>query len=174
MIKVVSRFASLLIVAGALVFFSNCGGDDPKPSKEEQQFNKLKKEWTMLTSNGASLSQNGSTVDRTLDFTGFKLNLSANTFNKNAPAGPYNFTVSGTRPNPSPWPNSGKWSIAVVGAGDTGSLLRTDADGVSNPISITYNINSNGQLTLTFECDDCDYAGSRTEEVNGLWTFVLQ
>jgi hypothetical protein len=174
MIKVVSRLASLVIVAGALVFFSNCGGDDPKPSKEEQQFNKLKKTWTIVATNGASLSQGGAAVDRTADFTGFTLNLSANTFDKNSPSGPYDFSVSGTRPTPSPWPSNGEWSIAVVGTGDTGSLLRTDADGVSNPISIAYNISSNGQLTLTFECEDCDYSGSRTEEVNGVWTFILQ
>jgi hypothetical protein len=167
MIKVVSRLASLVIVAGALVFFSNCGGDDPKPSKEEQQFNKLKKAWTIVATNGASLSQGGVAVDRTADFTGFTLSITG-TFNSNNPDGPYNYTVSGDRPTPSPWPESGTWEFAIIGTGDNGTLLRSDG------IDILYSIASNGQLTLSFECENCTYDGSRTEEVNGTWTFVLQ
>ncbi|MBX2970193.1 MAG: hypothetical protein KF803_12555 [Cyclobacteriaceae bacterium] len=162
MIKVVSRLASLLIVAGALVFFSNCGGDDPKDPVQKTQLSKLSKTWTIVS------AQLGSTI-RTPEFQtpNFTLTISG-AFNSNNPNGPYNYSVGGTRPTPSPWPASGQWSFAVTGTGDTGSLQRSDG------LTMAYTISSSGQLTLTFECEDCDYAGSRTEEVNGVWTFVLQ
>lgn len=159
MIKVVSRLASLMIVAGALVFFSNCGGDDPKDPAQKVQLEKLSTTWNIV-----SATLDG--TPRTADFTGFTLTISG-TFNSNDPDGPYNYSVSGTRPTPSPWPASGQWEFAVLGTGDTGTLLRSDG------VDFTYSISSNNQLTLTFECEDCDYAGSRTEEVNGTWVFVL-
>jgi hypothetical protein len=159
MIKVVSRLASLMIVAGALVFFSNCGGDDPKDPAQKVQLEKLSTTWNIV-----SATLDG--TPRTADFTDFTLTISG-TFNSNDPDGPYNYSVAGTRPTPSPWPASGQWDFAAIGTGDTGSILRSDG------VPVTYSIASNGQLTLTFECIDCDYAGSRTEEVNGNWIFVL-
>lgn len=159
MIKVATRLASLMIVAGALVFFSNCGGDDPKPTAEEVQLGKLSSTWNIV-----SATLDGTT--RTTDFTEFTLTISG-TFNTTNPTGPYNYSVSGSRPTPSPWPANGQWSFATVGTGDTGSFLRSD------DVPITYSIASNGQLTLTFDCEDCDYAGNRTKEVNGTWVFVL-
>ncbi|WKZ58521.1 MAG: hypothetical protein QY309_11650 [Cyclobacteriaceae bacterium] len=159
MIKVVSRLASLMIVAGALVFLSNCGGDDPKDPAQKVQLEKLSTTWNIV-----SATLDGTT--RTADFTGFTLTISG-TFNSNDPDGPYNYSVSGTRPTPSPWPASGQWEFAVLGTGDTGTLLRSDG------VDVTYSISSNNQLTLSFACVECDYAGSRVEEVIGDWVFVL-
>jgi hypothetical protein len=127
--------------------------------KEEEQLDKLKKSWNII-----SAALNGST--RTSDFSGFKLIISG-IFDPANPNGPYNYSVSGSRPTPSPWPSSGQWSFAAIGTGDSGTLLRSD------DVPITYSINSNGHLTVTFECQDCDYAGSRTKEVNGTWVFVF-
>lgn len=168
--KVLARTVSLVILASAVVLMSNCGGDDPEKSKEEIQFNKLKKEWAILTpTNGATLSSGGAPTDRTPEFSGFKLNISG-TFNANSPNGPYPFTVSGSRPTPSPWPASGTITFAGLGSGDSGSLIRKDQSG-GNDLPMTYSINSNGQLTLEFICIDCSYAGGRIEAVNGTWTF---
>lgn len=138
MIKVVSRLASLMIVAGALVFLSNCGGDDPKDPAQKVQLEKLSTTWNIV-----SATLDGTT--RTADFTGFTLTISG-TFNSNDPDGPYNYSVSGTRPTPSPWPASGQWEFAVLGTGDTGTLLRSDG------VDVTYSISSNNQLTLSFAC----------------------
>lgn len=163
MIKVVSRLASLMIVAGALVFFSNCGGDDPKPSREEQQLNKLKKEWSIT---GASLEGDATRIN---DFTNFKLNLSTITFNKNSPQGPYNYSVSGSRPVIGPWPASGQFDLIPGANGDTGTLVRKNDN-----IPMIYTISSTGQLTLEFNCSSCSYPPTgRTKEVNGQWVFTF-
>ena len=159
MIKIMSRLVSLMIVAGALVFFSSCGGDDPKDPAQKVQLQKLSTTWNIV-----SATLDG--TPRTDDFTGFTLAMSG-TFNSNDPDGPYNYSVNGTRPTPSPWPASGQWEFAILGTGDAGTLLRSDG------VNISYSIASNGQLTLSFKCLECDYAGSRTEEVNGDWVFVL-
>lgn len=164
MIKVVSRLASLLILAGAAVFFSNCGGDDPKDPAQKVQLEKLSATWNIV-----SVTLEGQ--DRISDFTDFTLTISG-TFNSNDPDGPYNYSVSGTRPTPSPWPASGQWEFAITGTGDSGSIVRTP-----DSVPISYTLNSNGELTLTFNCPDgvCeDHAGSRNEEVGGDWIFVLE
>lgn len=165
MVKIMPRLASLMVVAGALIFFSNCGGSDPKDPVQKTQLSKLSKTWTIVS------AQLGSTI-RTPDFQSpnFTLTISG-TFNSSNPNGPYTYTVSGKRPDPSPWPDGGQWEFAVNGSGDSGTIVRKDPGG---DLTISYVILSNGNLSLTFECEDCNFAGSKTEEVNGVWTFVLQ
>lgn len=158
--KTFSRFASLLILTGVIIVFTNCGGDDPPPPPEKGQLEKLSKTWNIVS---ASLDGN----NRTADFTSFKLTISG-TFNSTSPEGPYQFSVSGSRPNPSPWPANGTWTFTNVGTGDTGSLLRNDG------VPMIYTIASNGQLTISdLICTNCNYPGGRTEQVNGNWTFVF-
>lgn len=164
MIKVVSRLASLLIVAGVLVFFSNCGGDDPKDPAQKVQLEKLSKTWTILSAHLGSDERTSDfeTPDFTLTITG--------TFNSNSPDGNYNFSVGGNRPDPSPWPANGQWKFITTGAGDSGAIQR-----IGDGITMSYSINSSGQLNLTFNCPIgvCNYDGDRNKEVNGDWTFVL-
>lgn len=159
--KLLTRTLSLFTIASLTLFFANCGGDDPKKSKEEVQLGKLKKTWTIVS---AELDGD----PRTADFTGFTLEISG-TYDKNAEPGdyPYDYTVSGSRPTPSPWPGppgTGTWEFG----GDPETLIVRD-DGVG----IVYSINSSGQLTLQFTCDGCNYDGARTVEVDGNWEFVL-
>ncbi len=160
--KVLARTVSLVVLVSAVVLMSNCGGDDPEKSAQEIQLGKLSKTWNIVS---ASLGG----ANRTGDFTNFKLTITG-TFNSNAPNGPYNFSVSGARPTPSPWPANGTWSFVNIGTGDSGSLVRNDG------VPMVYTINSSGQLTISdLICTSCDYAGAagRTEAVNGNWTFVF-
>ncbi len=160
MMKILARVVSFVILASAVVFMSNCGGKDPAPIAQQVQLGKLSKTWNIV-----SASLDG--ANRTGDFTNFKLTITG-TFNSNAADGPYNFSVSGDRPTPSPWPASGTWSFVNIGTGDSGSLVRNDG------VPMVYSINSSGQLTISdLDCEECDYPGARTEAVNGLWTFVF-
>jgi len=160
MMKLLARTVSFVILASAVVFLSNCGGDDPEKSAQEVQLGKLSKTWNIV-----SVTLDG--TPRTADFTGFQLSITG-AFNTNAPNGPYNFSVTGSRPTPSPWPASGTWSFVNIGTGDSGSLVRNDG------VPMVYSINSSGQLTISdLICTSCDYAGARTEAVNGNWTFVF-
>lgn len=158
--KFLTRTLSLITVASLVLFFANCGGDGGGGSaKEKTQLKKLSGIWEIVS---ADLDGD----DRTADFTNFTLTIGG-TFNSDTPEGPYTFSVSGSRPDPSPWPASGTWTFANI-SGNEGNLLREDDD-----VPMHYRIASNGQLTLEVECAACDYDGARTTEVNGTWTFVL-
>lgn len=158
--KFLTRTLSLITVASLVLFFANCGGDGGGGSaKEKTQLKKLSGTWEIVS---ADLDGD----DRTADFTNFTLTIGG-TFNSDTPEGPYTFSVSGSRPDPSPWPASGTWTFANI-SGNEGNLLRDD------DVPMHYRIASDGQLTLEVECAACDYDGAaRTTEVNGPWTFVL-
>lgn len=157
--KFLTRTLSLVTVASLALFFANCGGDGGGGSaKEKTQLKKLSKTWEIVS---ADLDGD----DRTADFTGFTLTLSG-TYDSDSPEGPYNYSVSGNRPDPSPWPASGTWTFASI-SGNEGNLLRDD------DVPMHYKISSNGQLTLNVECTACSYEGAKTSEVNGTWTFVF-
>lgn len=157
--KFLTRTLSLITVASLVLFFANCGGDGGGGSaKEKTQLKKLSGIWEIVS---ADLDGD----DRTADFTNFTLTIGG-TFNSDTPEGPYTFSVSGSRPDPSPWPASGTWTFANI-SGNEGNLLRDD------DVPMHYRIASNGQLTLEVECAACDYDGARATEVNGPWTFVL-
>lgn len=160
--RLLTKTCSLFLVVGLAALIS-CGGGGGETAKEKVQLGKLSKTWTMLSTNGASLDGQ----DKTTLFTNFKV-IVTGTYNKSNPAGPYNFSVSGSRQDPSPWPATGTWEFSSIGSNDSGVITRDD------DIAISYVINSNGQLTLTFECATCDYpGGARAGSVNGTWTFVF-
>lgn len=156
--KLLTRTLSLLTIASLTLFFANCGGDENEKSKEEVQLGKLKNTWNIVS---AELDN----IDRTADFTGFTLTITG-TYDKSAEPGdyPYDYTVSGSRPTPSPWDDSGSWEF---GGNPETILVRDDG------ISMVYSINSNGELTLQFTCTACDYTGARSAQVNGNWEFIL-
>lgn len=162
--KLLARAVSFVILASAVVLMSNCGGDDPKKSAQEIQLGKLSKTWILV-----SASLNTVTEPPQQILSNFSLTFSG-TFNANSPDGPYNFSVTGTQ-FPSPWPPSGTWRFAGIGSGDSGTLFR-----ITDDMPITYSIDSTGKLTLTFTCPagGCEFPGARTEQVVGVWTFVLE
>jgi len=154
--KLQQRILSALIII-SLAIFSGCGSDEAsKKSPEETQLKKLKKTWNIVS---AELDD----VSRTADFTGFKLTIEG-TYDKNASAGdfPYDFSVSGSRPDPSPWAATGNWEF---GTSAETQIVRDDN------VGITYSINSSGELSMTFQCVSCNYPGSRVGQVNGIWEF---
>jgi hypothetical protein len=156
--KYVYRILSLLALV-AVVTFSNCGGgSDPGPSAEETQLAALKKTWNIV-----SAEQDG--VERTSEFTNFTLTISGN-FNSNSPKGPYAFTIGGTYPEPSPWPNGTTWEF---GSNVTGELVRNPG---TEDLAMEYTLTGN-TLEIRFECANCDYAGSRVASAQGPWTFTF-
>lgn len=168
--KFIERTLSFLVLTGMLIAFTHCGDDSPKKTPEQLQLDKLKKTWTIISnvSGGATLDA----TDRSSDFTGFTITIGG-TYNSSNPKGPYTFSVSGTRPTPSPWPTSGNW---FFGGDPESQLIRDEnANGTQDgsDLGMTYFIDSTGKLTITFTCSGCNYPGSRVDLVDGVWTFVL-
>lgn len=161
--RVLLRFASVLSLGLLVFFYAGCKKKDNGPDPEEKmQLEKLAKTWTI---SNASLDG----ADRTADFQSpdFTLTISGS-FNANQPKGPYLYTVSGNRPDPSPWPGSGPWTF---GDDPNTQLIRND-DAAGVPM--TYSIDGSGVLTLSFTCTNCNYSSTgRVSEVNGNWQFVL-
>lgn len=155
------RNIPLVLVLAAVVLVSSCKpGDDPDPF-EKVQLGKFAKTWTI------SSAKLGSTVRD--DFSTLSLVL-AGTFNASSPEGPYQYTVNGTRPNPSPWPASGSWSFAE-GEGAKTTIIR---DSGTNEVQMAYVLSADAKtLTLNFTVSGTGFQGSRTNEVEGNWEFVF-
>ncbi len=156
------RNIPLVLVLAATVLLSSCNsGDDPEPF-EKVQLGKFAKTWTI------SSAKLGNTVRE--DFSTIKLVL-AGTFNSSSPEGPYQYTVTGTRPNPSPWPASGTWSFADGEAAKTAVIRDSGAD----QVQMAYVLSADAKtLTLNFIVPSTGgWAGSRTNEVEGNWEFVF-
>lgn len=151
----------LLVILSTVLVISSCKKkDDPDPT-EKVQLDKLVKTWTI-----SSAELDG--TPRT-DFSTIALVISG-TFNSNTPAGPYQYTISGTRPNPSPWPASGTWKF---GDGEAAKSVIIRDSGV-NEVQMTYTLSGDGkQLTLNFTVTGSGWAGSRVNEVEGAWEFVF-
>jgi hypothetical protein len=163
--KFFNKALSVAILVGSVIVLSGCPGSDGATAPEKIQLEKLSKQWTMVTPNGALFD---GTDDRSGAFTGFKLTISG-TFNKDTPEGPYNFAVTGSMQEPSPWPASSTWSFNNIEKGsDAGTVLRSDG------VPMSYSIDSTGKLVLTFTCVTCDYPGARTGTVNDEWQFTFQ
>jgi hypothetical protein len=164
--KFIGQLLSLSILAIFLITFTHCDDDGAGKTLEQKQLEKLKKTWNIVS---ATLDA----TNRTSDFTGFSITIGG-TYNSSNPQGPYTFSVSGTRPTPSPWPASGNWFFG----GDAESQLVRDENGNGtqdgSDLAMTYFIDSSGILSITFTCSGCNYPGSRVNLVDGVWTFVLQ
>ncbi len=148
-----------MILCAVMVLFSNCGDDGGAKPPEQVQLERLSKTWNIVS---ASLDN----ANRTGDFNNFKLTMSG-TFNASTPNGPYAYSVSGSRPTPSPWPVNGTWNFVSLGSGDSGTIVREDN------VTITYSISSTGTLTMNFTCTSCNYPGGRVDAVNGNWVFTF-
>src|SRR5690606_12672103 len=123
---------------------------------EQSYFERLATEWNLTS---ATLDD----TDRTADFSNMQMAI---TGHFNGAGGTYNFSLSGARPNPSPWPASGTWEFDT----DPSSQIIRLTDGQK----ITYTLaNGDTQLTFEFNYQGAGYAGSRIQQVAGNWKFVF-
>jgi hypothetical protein len=154
--KIFSRTLSLLVIATLGFIYVGCGGSDGDGDPAEKvQLTKLSDTWEI-----SSVTLDN---DPRTDFPGLTLTING-AFNSSSPKGPYNFTVGGTRPNPSPWPASGTWSF--------GSDPKTDIIRLNDDVAIDYQL-TDTQLVLSFTYDGDGFAGSRVGEVEGNWVFTF-
>ena len=152
------RILSLLILVAIAAFYTSCGGnDDKKKTDEEVQLGKLKSVWTLVSANDGQ--------DRTGDFTNLKLTLEGNYVE----GGTYNYSFTGHRPDPSPWPVEGTWKF---GTNKLTDIIRDP--GSQNEIAMNYQV-TDGNLIITFNVQDGSdgWPGgdSRIRSVSGDWTF---
>jgi hypothetical protein len=157
--KLATRILSLLILAAFATFYMSCdggGGDDQ--SEQQIQFNKLKGTWN-VTEVTDGTGERG-------DFAGVQLSLGASSnFAEN---GTYPYEMTGTLPNPSPWPKQG--GLWEFGSDPSSDLIR-DPGGV-NELEMTYDV-SDTQLEITFFVSGDGWQGGRTQSVEGQWTFIF-
>jgi hypothetical protein len=158
--KLATRIFSLLVMV-ALALFTGCGSDDgDDKSDEEQQLAKLSSSWTLVSANDGT--------DRTADFPQLVLTLSG-TF---AQSGTYDYSFTGTRPNPNPWPASGKWKFGTNPATD---IIRDPNK--TNEKDMNYAV-TESQLIISFNIPEgaAGEAGgtTRASSVKGDWQFTFQ
>lgn len=159
--KLAFRLLSLLILVSIASLYSSCRKhDDDKKTEEETQLGKLKSVWTLESANDGQ--------DRTGDFTGpLKLTLEGNYVE----GGTYNYSFTGHRPNPSPWPVSGTWKF---GTNKSTDIIRDP--GSANETAMNYQV-TDTNLILTFNVadgsDGWPGGDSRTRSVSGDWTFTF-
>lgn len=153
------RFALTYLAPAMIILLASCGKDDPKKKTEEQiQLEKLVSVWVL-----ESAVNDGD--DRTDEFNGFTLTVSGTYVE----GGTYNYSVTGTRPDPSPWPASGTWKF---GANKNSEIVRDP--GGNSEIAVDYQVTET-QLTLSFEVPDGGgWSGSgRVSSVSGGWVFTF-
>jgi hypothetical protein len=159
--KLATKILSLFAIVGLATFYVGCGPDGGQDkSEEEKQLIKLASTWALQTA-----TEDGQ--PRT-DFTNLVLTITG-TFAQN---GTYNYSFTGTRPNPSPWPVNGTWKF------DPSNILTkiTRDPGTSSETQMDYTV-TDTQLTLSFNVPDgsTGWAGgtSRAKSVTGDWVFVF-
>jgi len=118
------------------------------------QLEKLAKEWKLVT---ATLDG----VDKTSDFTSFKLSL---TGTKGLSV--FDYSVSG-RPSLSAWPDSGKWNF-----GSTPETQMIRDKGTADEMAMTYAV-TDSSLIILFTFNGSGYS-ARTSVVKGAWVFTFQ
>lgn len=155
--KIATRILSAIVLGALTVFYTGCKPDEPQETLEETQFKKLNSTWAITSANDGT--------ERTADFSDLVLTLSG-TFQ---PGETYNYSLTGSRPNPSPWPASGTWKFGV----NAGNEIIRDPGSVSET-AMTYSANES-TLTVEFNVPEgsMGWPGGRIESVEGDWTFVF-
>ena len=158
--KISFRVLSLLILVVLSTFYAGCKKDEPDPDTEEKkQLDKLLGSWTLQSANDGS--------DRTADFPGLVLSLSGNY----KEGGIYNYSFTGTRPDPSPWPQSGTWKF---GTNKATEMIRDPNS--SSEIPMTYEVTAS-ELIIRFNIPDgssgWEGGTSRIKSVVGNWVFTF-
>lgn len=132
---------------------------NPLATEEQLQLNKLVGSWTLQSANDGT--------DRTGDFTDLVLTLGGNYVE----GGTYNYSFTGTRPDPSPWPASGTWRF---GTNKLADMIRDS--GTSSEIAMTYAV-TDTTLEINFTVPDgsngWEGGTSRIKSVTGDWKFVF-
>src|SRR5687767_5224438 len=126
--KIAFRILSLLILVVVATFYAGCKKDDDNPDTEEKkQLTKLLGAWTLQSANDGT--------DRTADFMNGTSPLVLHLEGNYVEGGTYNYSFTGKRPDPSPWPSNGTWKF---GTNKSTQIIR-DPGGV-NEISMTYQV----------------------------------
>lgn len=163
--KHLARLLSLLVLVSAVILFANCdGGDDPKKSEQEKQFDKLKGIWTLQS---AEWDEDPS--DDRFDGAAVELNING-TFSED---GQFNFGLdSDTQIDASPWPPSVKWEFGAAPATqitrlDSETPVLDDAD-----VPMTYTV-TDSQLVIVFDYSGVGFVVGKTKSTEGTWTFTF-
>lgn len=159
--KITSRVLSLLILVAVAIFYSGCKDKDGNQDTEEKKLlTKLVGAWTLQSANDGQ--------DRTTDFPALVLHIEGNYTGEGKT---YNYNFTGTRPDPSPWPDSGTWKF---GTPKSTQIIR-DPGGVDE-IAMTYTVTET-ELIISFDVPDTSagWAGgtTRVKNVIGQWEFVF-
>lgn len=158
--KITNRALSLLILAAVSLVYAGCKDDDDnKDSEEKKQLSKLLGTWTLQTATADD-------TDRTDAFSDLVLTLAGSYVE----GGTYNYSFTGTRPDPSPWPASGTWKF---GANKATEIIRDPNS--SSEILMNYQV-TDTDLVISFTVPDgSSWAGgtSRVRSVTGDWTFTF-
>lgn len=159
--KIAFRALSLLILVVVSSFYAGCDKKEENPDTEEKkQLDKLRGAWTLQ-----SATTDGTV--RTTDFPGLVLTLSGNYVE----GGTYNYSFTGTRPDPSPWPASGTWKF---GTNKLTDMIR-DPNSTSE-IALRYVVTATDlEITFTVPDGSAGWEGgtSRIKSVTGNWTFTF-
>lgn len=156
--KLVTRILSLLVLAAFATIYMSCdGGGGDGQTEEEKQFTKIKSTWALESAN------DGNSV-RTDDFPGLILTISGSF----AQGGTFQYSFTGTRPQPSPWPASGIWRF---GTKPSTELVLNDGD---DEFDATYEVTATSlEISFTIPDNHPGFAGSRVQSVKGPWTFIF-
>jgi len=143
----------VLALFGVAMSFWQCGSDPaPATDPQDEQLTKLSHTWTTT-----NVTFNSSPVT---GYENFEITLTGT-----AGQDTFNFSVTG-RPagtNNTPWPASGTFTFGT----DFATILNRD-DGTV----VTYSVSST-QLQMTFTYNGTGFSGSRTNVVNGNWSFTF-
>ena len=114
----------------------------PLQTEEELQLNKLNGIWILESANDGQ--------DRTDDFTNLVLTISGS-FVQN---GTYNYSFTGTRPNPSPWPRNG---TRKFGSNKSTEIIRDGVSYMRSPTRRLYKKFSKKTFSISSEPQSCVY-----------------
>ena len=167
--KIAFRSLSLLVLVVVITFYAGCKKNpENEDTEEKKQLEKLVGDWTLVTANDGQ--------DRTTDFINevpepdepLILHIEGAYSGEGKT---YNYRFTGTRPNPSPWPESGIWKF---GNPKSTQIIR-DPGGV-NEIAMTYTVTETN-LIISFTVPDgsAGWPGSsRVKNVIGDWEFTFE
>ena len=154
--KHLARLFSVVVLIGAAVFYSSCGGSDDPKSPEETQLDKFKFTWDLQSASDGT--------DRTSEYPGMTATFSG-TFSE---GGTYTYTSDADSwPSISPWKKTDTWKFKT---GSVANVIVRQSDLLEMNYSFS---NSDKTLTLTFTYSGPGFANGRTESVDGNWAFTF-
>lgn len=164
--KIAFRVLSLVILVVVSTFYAGCRKEkEEQETEEKKQLDKLLGSWTLVSANdGQDRTQDFLTVDTNAPLV---LNLGGNYVE----GGTYNYSFTGRRPDPSPWPESGTWKF---GTNKSTEMIR-DPNSTSE-IQMTYQVTATDliiQFTVPDGSDGWQGGVSRIKSVTGDWTFTF-